>query len=693
MPNVFWRAKRKVKIAKKTPPVAGSFKSRVKAHSLSGSLTATQMAADEVRGRGIDRVTATFDKHFYGLNKKKKKPRDEGHMERRDLHEFVGAIATRLAARQAAKSAAKAAITNKTVATSIAHRVAPKVTKPALQHVPKRVGPGAKKALRRFAHRSHARFRLRRRNIAKEMRLRPLTGMTKQAIRTTAADTAMRSAVDVGGHVAGAVGKEAVDKRMKTPKQYTARQQAKNRQTARNEQERHMRLAASYHDVVQNLFEKKKTYIDSKKYGKYHDTHNAIVALHRQNSGGGKAMAIPANNPSGPSKTNTRSRQNSDIDAVIQNLTEIPYALAAMNPVVKATARGPVPAASKASKKIISKVSGKKFENIHEIAPLVAVAGGTLLGGVATEVALHAGKKGYKKAKAAIAARKIAKKHQEEKQTQLESFMAGVKAVGATAKAMGSVASTTNTIQNQRRRDKSTMSIRPPRLKKEDQAMNREELIQEILATTAIGGAAAGAWGVRRLAKRNPINKRIYARKAARAERRAGNLEFKAKLTRGLDKQIGKGKSRRLAGKAKRLQRKIGKAENYKQLAAKNESTVSEGYLNWLAKGREKKAAKLRMKAAKHRATSAEFASREQRGLQKKLAKVQRKQARYESLSEARKKFKLSAKTRRRATSYAGKQFDRQMDAQNYADWLRTMGHSENKARAYDPSSRGKRTK
>jgi len=683
MPNIFWRAKRKVKIVKKTPEVKGSFGQRVKAHSLSGGLMATQMAADEIRGKGIDHVTRAFDRHYFKLNKPKKPQHQQigdSYMEKQELQEFVAGMMARMATRRAASQAAKLAArkgsqkvaqaTAQKAATSIAQRVAPKVTKPGLQHVSRRVGKGPIKAMRRLAHRTHARARLHRRIVSKEARLRPLTAMAKGAAKTAVADTAMRTVVDVGGHVGGSVAKQHVDKAMKTPKKYTARQQAADRQRE------------NYREVVANLTEKKKPYIDNKKHGPHHDTHNAIIALHRQNSGGGKSMAMPTNNPSRPSQTNTRSRQNSDIDDVIQNLTEIPqvaFALGAMNPAVKMSARGPAPAASRASKKILSKVSGKKFENINELGPLLAIAGGTLLGTVAGEAALHAGKKGYKKAKAALAVRKIKKQHQAEKQTQVESFMAGVTAVGRVAKAAGSVASTTNTITKQRGKAKNMMDVRPPRVKVEHQGedmnMDREELIQEIMemmATTAGGLALTGGWAARRLAKRNKINKGIYARKAARTELRAKNLEFKAKLTGGISKQISKGKSRRLAGKAKRLQRKIDKAENYKQLAAKNEGrlseivdpepgwhrrqrqqeklgkwgkillpsakhakakkeAVNEGYLRWLTKHRQKKAGKLRVKAAKYRATSADFAGREQRGLEKKLRKVQRKQARYES--------------------------------------------------------------
>ena len=689
MPNWLRRTKRKVKIVKKTPKVQGAFKTRVKAHSLSGGLMATQMAADEIRGKGTDYVTRAFDRRYFKLNKKKPQHQQIGdsHMERQDIHEVFANIAARLAARQAAKLASRkgsqkvATATAQKAATSIAHRVAPKVTKPSLE-LSKRMGKGPIKAMKRLAHRTHARARLHRRIVSKETRLRPLTAMAKGAMKTAAADTALRTVVDVGSHVGGSVAKQHADKIMKTPKKFSAQQQAADRQRE------------NYRQVVQNLFEKKKPYIETKKYGQNHDTHNAIIALHRQNSSGGKALSLPANNPSGPSKTNTRSVQNSEYEAVADNIMEfwatagnvvakhavnfagnktIKHGSRSLNKVAKkfnksagesieevglgvvsglvAVQKAQVNFAKGVSKRILKPITKKP---VSESPTLLAIAGGTLLGGLATEVAIKAGKAGYKKAKPAIAKaktaisktrvanaiQKIRKTNQMNKQTQLENFG--------------------------------------------EEDMDREELIQEIMATTAIGVGATSGWAARRLVKRNKINKGIYARKAARTERRAKGLEFKAKITRGLDRQIGKGKARRLSGKASRLQKKIAKTEKYKQLAAQNEGylseivdpepswhktqrrqeklgklgkilsprvmyakgkkeDVSEGYLNWLTKKRMKKAGKLRMKAAKYRATSADFASREQRGLQKKLAKVQRKQARYESKEEPSKTDKAKS--------------------------------------------------
>lgn len=85
----------------------------------------------------------------------------------------------------------------------------------------------------------------------------------------------------------------------------------------------------------------------------------------------------------------------------------------------------------------------------------------------------------------------------------------------------------------------------------------KESYMDEMLATTAIGVGAVGGLAARRLIKRNEINKKIYAKKAAKRTAKAQDFEARAKIAGAVRSTGHRYTRKRLQVKGARLQKKI----------------------------------------------------------------------------------------------------------------------------------------
>lgn len=699
MADTFWRLKRQGKIIQQSKNMArrkeraASFGRRLSQNAKTAGMMTTNMAADDIRSRGVDRVRNAFDRFYFNIDregrdvKNKPKKKHEGTMEEVQLDEFYGAVAralgrraaTRAAsraggqiARQAAKKTAQTA--SEKVATNaagtIARRNASKVAKATVQHAPpqyiqKRTGKGIAAWSRKKSHRINALMRKKRMLRSKEMRMKPGTAMAKQAARTAAADTGMRTVVDIGSHVMSTPVKAAYDKAAGTPERHSTKFQAQKRQEAQQKFRSHTkqsqgeRLTASYHEAATTLLEKVGQNANAKAKTKFgsHSLDNAKVALHRSQEF--KPMNIK-NNPSGPTRTNTRSRQNSDVNALDNIIGEAARTISEMVGVgvgyaVRKVMMPQINAARKVGTAIGNKIVNKKplksdvniGDNVYEVAPFLAVAGGTVAGTIGAELAMKGAKKGYEKYKQV----------RQKSQANIRQYRQGLKSA----------------VLNRR------ASAMAPSMSEEV----RQEIIQEILATTAIGGAALGGLAARRLIKRNPINQKIYAKKAARLEKKAKSYERKADMDIARRNIRSKGRAftksarsalltpgrnvrrklkiRGMERQAKRLEKRAGMYEAAQMLApyaaqasvamvskagkkageaiaspiikraGRNPSSsytgkhVSDRWHNWQSKRHQAKAEKLHTKAAKARATSDVFKGRVERSAAKKAMKLRDK--------------------------------------------------------------------
>lgn len=516
------------------------------AYGKAGAGMAAAMIGDEVRAKQVNKVRNAMDAKYLQNQERKQTLKSQEQRHDRNISDGVDewVVGVGAASRALLKPASK-------VATKSGGKIARFISKSKTgkKVVSYAQGKGHNvKVARRAANIKAIRY----------ARKNPLKAKAKSVAKTIGGETIVRTAVDTASHAGSLPAKTAVDKAMGTQDSpHSAINQLRSQQTDR---------------AARNMPQARK--------GPAHTQSNAHMAIRRTEM---KPSSLPARQP-----TRQRTNVSASVIDIAANIFEKYYldeAVAIVPQFNAANKHIAKPVARAITNPLTSKIRGakKKFEGVDEIHP-----------GIAADLVLAAHVKPLKKyskmgARAIVnkgiapAAEKLADKgmtpgYQPVRKTAARAGRATGRGLASAGRKTMSAGRKTGAFAKQkygqlRLKVKKQTSQALTHAKKMD---TKEDIINEILATTAIGVGAAGVgaagWAAQRLARRNKINRKIYAKKATKRIKKAEDFEARAKISRAFRSGGRKYTQQRLQAKAGKLRKKIAKFPTNEQ--AVNEVTA-----------------------------------------------------------------------------------------------------------------------